>query len=307
MSPPLRESHSIEDLFKATETLREATGNLNGLQGETAHVASELEALNKESLKFDPTRFQNEAVVKSGKGFPQEKGMKPFLSSAAFSQLPADMPKKHRELNILAVRSDEFLWSSSSIDRGLHLLPSVIYDPTARSGNGGWTRNADVTRFQSTTAEKQWEILYKHHNDWYYYGTYTCVGNSSIDTEEAQTICPKMARSCLNKVVIHEEQTPPIIHRFISTLSGHGPFTFDCFGFERIGYDHSFYDVLLSRKKALQQMSSKSKKASKQIPSEPKKPPNRSSAKRSKEQKKKRLRDGQGSNEGPPKKKQKKS
>ena len=118
--------------------------------------------------------------------------MKPFLCSAAFSQLPPvcatcltiieyvksslssitghanktvcqltltctsiyllTCNTPSRDLNLLVVRSREIKWSKGSVERGLYCLPSFVYNPAANSGNGEWTRNENASQIQSTAA-----------------------------------------------------------------------------------------------------------------------------------------------------------
>lgn len=105
-------------------------------------------------------------------------------------------------------------------------------------------------------------------------------------------------------MILNKEHIPPLISRFLSVLSERGLFTLDCFGFERVGFNHSFHTALLSRKKALQRISSKSK--SKSVSKSKSKPKNSSSKNTAHNQKqpKKRSRGRQESNGGPPQKKQ---
>ena len=114
-----------------------------------------------------------------------------------------------------------------------------------------------------------------------------------------------MALSCRDKMILNKEHIPPLISRFLSVLSERILFTLDCFGFERVGFNHSFHTALLSRKKVLQRISSKSKSKSVSKSKSKSKPKNSSSKNTAHNQKqlKKRSRGRQESNGGPPQKK----
>ncbi len=91
------------------------------------------------------------------------------------------------QLNLLVLRSYECKWSPNGFARGLYLLPSFVYDPTARDGDGGWITNQKGARLRRKKGPIKWEVLYQQQNVWYYHGTYQCVGCSPINTGESET------------------------------------------------------------------------------------------------------------------------
>ncbi|PIL32066.1 hypothetical protein GSI_06770 [Ganoderma sinense ZZ0214-1] len=250
--------------MRVTEELRTAIEGLDGLQNDISAVEIRLATVNKPGpSNFDWKTFQTEAPAKGPKGAPKDSNLQPFLSSAAFSQLP--------QLNLLVLRSYECEWSSNGFSRGLHLLPSFVYDPTARGGDGGWTMNQKGARLRRKMGQLKWEVLYQRQNEWFYYGTYQCVGCSSVTTGESEmrelgsvgTKGQTHKSLTLDTVVVHKDQVAPIVLDFISALCNDGLLALDLWGLERIGFNQSFNASLRTHKKALQQMSSKPKKRSK--------------------------------------------
>ncbi|KAI1797778.1 hypothetical protein LXA43DRAFT_981996 [Ganoderma leucocontextum] len=258
-----------ETLMRVTEDLRTAIEGLDDLQKDISTAEMSLAAVKKSGSNFDWKAFQNEVPVKPPKGTPQDASLKPFLSSAAFSHLPQDMLKQYGHLNLLILRPYECKWPPNGFSRGLHLLPTFVYDPTARSGDGGWIRNQKGTRVRRKNGQIKWEVLYQRQNEWYYYGTYQCVGCSPITTGESETEGFGAKRQininkalALDTVVLHKAQVAPIVLSFISALCNDGLLTCDLWGLQRTGFNHSFNDSLMTHKKVLQHMSSKPKKIS---------------------------------------------
>ncbi|KAM5535367.1 hypothetical protein V8D89_010889 [Ganoderma adspersum] len=255
-----------ETLMRVTEDLRIAIEGLDHLQIEISAVEVRLATVNKPgSSNFDWKAFQKEAPTETPKGAPKDTNFKSFLSSAAFTHLPQDMLKKFGQLNLLVLRSHECEWSPNGFSRGLHLLPSFVYDPTALGGDGGWIRNQKGARLRRKKGQIKWEVLYQRQNEWYYYGTYQCVGRSPVTTEEFKTkeLGTKDKSLALDTVILHKDQVAPVVLSFISALCNDGLLAFDLWGLERIGFNQSFNDNLKMHKKALQQVSSKPKKRTK--------------------------------------------
>lgn len=78
------------------------------------------------------------------------------------------------------------MWSESGTGRAVFVTPSHHYDPTARANSGSWKVNSSLDDLVNGVGRTR-ELFLRDTANWYYYGSYQCVGFSpfSADTSKA--------------------------------------------------------------------------------------------------------------------------
>lgn len=73
-------------------------------------------------------------------------------------------------------------WLNSSVDRAVFVTPPYHYDPTGLGGSGSWEVNPSLSDLMDGIGRNR-ELFMRRKDDYYYYGTYRCVGYSPLSTE----------------------------------------------------------------------------------------------------------------------------
>ncbi len=164
------------------------------------------------------------------------------------------------------------LWSEDGISRALYITYSHRYNPSAGGGAGQWESDG-VADGIIQDMDRDRELFFQSQNQWYYYGTYRCVGYSPQLEEGAEAskewqavckICPRIHKISLTvcqavgqasaSTAVRKQYVAPVVFQFAQSLraEAHAPLRpLRCLGLERVGLQQELYDLLLSSKEAV--------------------------------------------------------
>ncbi|KAH9857878.1 hypothetical protein C2E23DRAFT_801857 [Lenzites betulinus] len=254
-------------LSTTTADIERETQSLKEHQSRVLAVEAELSALGPPAPQvpqFDLAAFMS--TRGSMVGHLDVTTLQPLLKSTPLLELPEAILTQFGPVDLLVIRPEEVAWADGGVDRAALVTQPYRFDPTARKNTGTWTVNSSLNDLIDNVGRAQ-ELFIRQQDDWYYYGTYQCVGYSPL-LETSDTIPHSVVRHVTQATAIHKDHIAPVALKFIDSLyTPEGPLKLQYFALERTGFHREFYEAIRSSVKELQAINAAAAKRGKTVSS----------------------------------------
>ncbi|KAI0936212.1 hypothetical protein AcV5_004408 [Taiwanofungus camphoratus] len=229
---------TYRDKYKKNKESKERYKNtLSELRQQLEEVVTQRDAAGKDARitadENSSSPFNALEFLSTPKGEPAQPlfdSISPFLSTPRFVANKWIDNMCARD-GYLSFNQNEIVWSDDGIQRCLTL--SLIHHYNHKRRGRTW----ENPRHNIIGPGQVRDLFYMQDRQWYYCGTFECVGSISVSAELVSKFGPNYLDYLQKSVVRNQELVPPLISNMVHNMLTEGVLPIRCCGFRRIGFN----------------------------------------------------------------------
>lgn len=155
--------------------------------------------------------------------------------------------------------NEEVAHKSGTFSHLLRILPEFAFNTNPRKPD--WQKNSSYAEMSKIAPGDLREIFYHNNSQWFYYGTYECVGLTLLPASAIKNIGPKYMSYAERHTTFSAHLLPAIVTDMIHNLYATGILKVACFGFQYVGFNTQLDAALHPQAKGKKGKKGKGKKA----------------------------------------------